>query len=222
MSAAMGVTMREDEQNEVNERRRTGTCEGARVGGRSERVVRDVRRAAAIELARVGYTALRIEDVAAAAGVNKTTIYRRWPTKADLIAEVVRGVHAQIIGNLPDTGTLRGDLLEMLRQFARESETEEGRGVGRMIMAELYHPEVEAIALASRQEFQRPWLAVLERGVARGELPPGTDLVLVHQVLFSPILARRFRLNETLEDRTLQAVVDLVLEGAKNGGAVAK
>ena len=56
---------------------------GARTGGRSERVVRDVLRAAIEELSTNGYSALRVEDVAARAGVNKTTVYRRWPTKAD-------------------------------------------------------------------------------------------------------------------------------------------
>src|SRR4051794_11893312 len=50
---------------------------GARIGGRSERVVRDVLRAAIVTLGRSGYGALRVEDVAESAGVNKTTVYRR-------------------------------------------------------------------------------------------------------------------------------------------------
>ena len=71
-----------DSTNDDTQARKRRTGEHApRVGGRSERVVRDVLDASAKELARVGYAALRMDDVAAAAGVNKTTVYRRWPTK---------------------------------------------------------------------------------------------------------------------------------------------
>src|SRR5512138_898011 len=84
--------------------RRTGV-RAARVGGRSERVVRDVLAAAAAEMARVGYVALRVEDVAARAGVNKTTVYRRWPTKADLVRDVLCGLGGDQ-HEAPDTGSL--------------------------------------------------------------------------------------------------------------------
>ena len=57
----------------------------ARVGGRSARVVSAVLRMTLEVLGQEGYAGLRVEDVAARAGVNKTTIYRRWPTRADLV-----------------------------------------------------------------------------------------------------------------------------------------
>ncbi len=57
----------------------------ARPGGRSARVVRDVLRAAFELFAERGYGGLSIEEVSARAGVNKTTVYRRWPTKIDLL-----------------------------------------------------------------------------------------------------------------------------------------
>ena len=56
-----------------------------RAGGRSARVVSTVLRTTLEVLGEHGYAGLRIEDVAAQAGVNKTTIYRRWPTRADLV-----------------------------------------------------------------------------------------------------------------------------------------
>ena len=65
--------------------RSTRRTEGIRSRGRSARVVQEVLTATAEELGRSGYAALRIEDVAERAGVNKTTIYRRWPTKAALV-----------------------------------------------------------------------------------------------------------------------------------------
>src|ERR1700691_2906043 len=88
-----------------------------RAGGRSARVVSEVLRATAEELARVGYVALRMEDVARAAGVNKTTVYRRWPTKMQLVTERMRR-EGELCGPLPDTGSLREDLCIMLRALA--------------------------------------------------------------------------------------------------------
>src|SRR6516162_5006549 len=85
-----------------------------RLGGRSERVVRDVTRATAAELARVGYAELRVEDVATEAGVNKTTIYRRWPSKIELVAAAIRAIN-EPSGDLPDLGSISLDLLALLR-----------------------------------------------------------------------------------------------------------
>ena len=68
----------------------TRRTEGVRVKGRAARVVSDVLIATAEELTRVGYAAFRVEDVAARSGVNKTTIYRRWPTKPELVTAAVR------------------------------------------------------------------------------------------------------------------------------------
>src|SRR5271154_2611054 len=102
--------------------RRTGQL---RLGGRSERVVRDVTRATAAELARVGYEALRVEDVAAQAGVNKTTVYRRWPNKADLVAAVLRNAKGEP-DELPDLGSVSADLLALLRGSVARASTSEG------------------------------------------------------------------------------------------------
>src|SRR5262245_42346850 len=118
--------------------RRTGQ---QRLGGRSERVVRDVIQATAAELARVGYAALRVEDVAAQAGVNKTTVYRRWPPKADLVGAALRGVRGAP-PEPPDTGSVRADLLLLLREVIAVVSTPEGRSIHRMITVEMDHPEV--------------------------------------------------------------------------------
>ena len=62
-----------------------GLVTGARTGGRSARVVKEVLAAALTTFAEQGYARLSIESVALRAGVNKTTVYRRWPTKAELL-----------------------------------------------------------------------------------------------------------------------------------------
>src|SRR6185295_9319184 len=103
-----------DEETQAR-KRRTGE-HAARVGGRSERVVRDVLDASAKELARVGYAALRMDDVAAAAGVNKTTVYRRWPTKSDLVRATFESLAQGPIAT-PAMGSIREDLQSLLAAF---------------------------------------------------------------------------------------------------------
>lgn len=195
--------------------RRTGQ---SRPGGRSERVVREVLAATATELARAGYAALRIEDVAERAGVNKTTIYRRWPTKAALVAATLRSIN-DADELVPDTGSLRADLLALLRAIVLRAASPERQGITRVIMAELSHPEVEAIARALREERQTQWIDVIARAAKRGELPPRTDHRLMAEVIVGTVHGRLFRLPAPVDEAFLAAVVDLVLAGAKNGGA---
>src|ERR1700761_7966036 len=83
---------------------------------RGEPVVRVILDAALEELARTGYGALRVEDVAARAGVNKTTVYRRWPTKEGLAPPAILSITSDT-GGPPSTGSLRGDLVEIARRF---------------------------------------------------------------------------------------------------------
>src|SRR5262245_40170336 len=89
---------------------------------RGEAVVRGVLTAALEELGQTGYGALRIEDVAARAGVNKTTVYRRWPTKEDLVRAALLAMTVDKFV-VPNTGSLRGDLLEMARRMVAMTQT---------------------------------------------------------------------------------------------------
>ncbi|MFO0669979.1 MAG: helix-turn-helix domain-containing protein [Polyangiaceae bacterium] len=102
------------------------------LGGRSERVVREVMAAAVAELAASGYRAFRMDAVSAAAGVNKTTIYRRWPAKKELVAAVVEWMRRVVHDvPLPDTGSLERDLVEAFRRrisFKIASKARRGRG----------------------------------------------------------------------------------------------
>ncbi|HEY4158264.1 MAG TPA: helix-turn-helix domain-containing protein, partial [Polyangiaceae bacterium] len=104
--------------------RRTGDV---RVQGRAARIVNEVLRTTAEELTRVGYVALRVEDVALRSSVNKTTIYRRWPTKPELVAAALR--FAVRRPEAPDTGSLRGDLLEAIAASVRTATSPIARGL---------------------------------------------------------------------------------------------
>jgi AcrR family transcriptional regulator len=88
-------------------------------GRRGASVVSGVLQATGEELNAVGYAALRVEDVAERAGVNKTSIYRRWPTKDELVIDALRhGYEEQQF--IPDTGDLREDMLQYIRHLINQ------------------------------------------------------------------------------------------------------
>ena len=104
------------------------------LGGRSEQVVRRVLDAAIVELARSGYHGFRVDVVASRAAVNKTTIYRRWPSRAALVTALVDRMRAPLRESpLPDTGRLESDLVEAFaRRFTFGRKTE-GRAWARLL-----------------------------------------------------------------------------------------
>jgi len=190
---------------------------GVRAGGRSARIVAEVLRATADELARVGYAALRMEEVAQVAGVNKTTVYRRWPTKMQLVAEAMRR-ESERRTVAPDTGSLRDDLRIMMRSFAENGRTP----LARAWLSEVSNSEVRAIMHGSRRQFESQWVAVIARGMARGELPAHTSPLFLSEVLVSPVVVRLVSGEELPTDDFCDAVVDLVLAGAAVRARVAR
>lgn len=211
----------ENPSDETPQRKRRTGEHAARVGGRSERVVRDVLQAAAKELARTGYAALRMDDVAAAAGVNKTTVYRRWPTKPELVRATMKFLHDTEI-EVPDLGSIRADLQSMLVAFVTRMEQPEKRGIARMIYLEIEHPEVQELVRSLREERLVPWQTVITRSIARGELPAGTDARLIVDVVLGTVMSGVIRFQAHRDPEHLAPIVDLVVAGARHGGAIRK
>lgn len=199
---------------------RTGSTrrtEGVRTHGRSARVVEDVLRAALEEIGRVGYEALRFEDVATRSGVNKTTIYRRWPTKIELVGAAL-GTLMQP-GEQPDTGSVRLDLLELLRAIVKRAESPLGRGLFKMMQNEATHPDVLRVKRQLHADHVRARGIVVERAIERGELPDDTDADLVVELVFSPVIRRVINGLTPADEEFLEAAIDVVLAGARAGAA---
>jgi AcrR family transcriptional regulator len=165
-------------------------------------------------------SALKVEDVAAKSGVNKTTIYRRWPTKVDLVTAAIRAYSDAPVP--PDTGTLRGDLLVLLRRTASKAGSPLGRGIIRAIQLERSHPEVDLVTQKLAAGHLAVRKAVVERGIARGELPRNIDADLVLELVFAPVIRRVVFQNMRAEDSFLESVLDVVLSGARSGAASRK
>ena len=205
--------------DEAQQRKRRTGEHAARVGGRSERVVRAVLGAAAKELARAGYAALRMDDVAAAAGVNKTTVYRRWPTKPDLVRATMMSL-SEGARVTPDLGSIRADLLQLIGEHLTRMENPEKRCIARMITAEMDQPEVQELVRTLREEHFIPWKTVIARSIERGELPAGTDARLIVDLVLGTVMSSVVRFQEHHEPGYFAAVVELIVAGATHGGAI--
>jgi AcrR family transcriptional regulator len=184
----------------------------ARTRGRAEKVVQRVVSATAEELNRVGYAAMSIEDVAARSGVHKTTIYRRWTTKAELVAATITALMAESAPRgAIDTGTVRGDLRASMVGVLGLKPSQQG--ILRIMQVERGIPEVNALARRFSQALHSMRLAMVQRGISRGELPQGVDATLIVD-LVSALVQRALLFDEKLEARYLDRAVDVVLAGA--------
>ena len=186
-----------------------------RPGGRSARTRADVLAATIEVLGESDYEALRIEDVAARAGVNKTTIYRRWPTRAELVADAVRERSAEAVPQ-PDTGALGSDLRALARSVAANiGSPEGGRLTTTLVAAALTSDEVAVGTTTFWSDRLRLAAAIVERAVDRGELAAGADADLVIETLIGPLYVRRLLTGEPLSRRFADRVAELVTAGAR-------
>jgi AcrR family transcriptional regulator len=178
---------------------------------RGEELVANVMKATLAEVARVGLEHLSIEGVAARANVNKTTIYRRWPTPHAL-ARAALVCAAESSSDPPDTGTLRGDLRAFAREFRRIASMPDMQTIMRMRWAGDAKGPMATLMRGIQEKKHAQWKLMLRRAVDRRELPEGIDLDLVHEIvvgafLFLVLLGPR-RSDATRLDRAIEMILD--------------
>lgn len=202
----------------IRRRAKRPVTRGVRPGGRSARVVDAVLGSALKELARAGYSALSIDAVAKKAGVNKTTVYRRWPTKASLVVAAV--TDALVFEAAPEQASLRDDLLSLTHRLNAWVRTPVGTAIVRTLAVEMHRPEVFAMSRTAKLKVKEQWTAAVQRAVARGEVPTGTDPDLIFELITGAVVDTFVRVTHVVDDRFLDGIVDLVIAGAVHGGAV--
>ena len=192
---------------------KTAGAGGRRTRGPSKRVRAAAIAATLAELADGGYSALSLERVARRAGVNKTTLYRRWGTREELVLEAMlerAGEHISV----PDNGSLREDLLELARTAAANAATPEVAAMARAVAAESPHDsrlaEANGRFWAERLALDR---AIVERAIERGEVRPGLDPSRVIEAVLGPIHLRLLLTGEPVDGGFLEEIVDVVVEG---------
>jgi AcrR family transcriptional regulator len=159
-----------------------------------------------------GYAGLTIEGVAAAAGVSRPTIYRRWPSKPALVVAALVESN-QLALPSPDTGSLRGDLLEVQRRVVALTNAPNARRVTAGLIADLAtDPE---LAEKYVHDYLVPRRAtvwqVLQRAVDRGELDADVDFAFVYDLLVGPIFMRAVVWGQPLPPDAVEKSVDIVL-----------
>ncbi|WP_394826380.1 TetR/AcrR family transcriptional regulator [Pendulispora albinea] len=185
-----------------------------RLQGRSAEIVELVLENTAEEFGRSGYAGLRVDEIAARSGVNKTTIYRRWPTKDDLVLAALHWISPY--KHPPNTGSMREDLLAMLRGMAEAASTPKGLAIYRAIQIERAQPAFEPLLARLKVELLASRQAIFDRAMERGELPSWTDGALVGEVCFAAAFLRIVTVGQKLDESFMQALVDLIIAGAKN------
>jgi AcrR family transcriptional regulator len=170
----------------------------------------EILRAAYDLLGEVGYERLRFDAVAARARASKATLYRHWPGKAQLIAEAVRVCKAST-AEVPDTGSLRGDLVAMLTTMAQSMTGEDGPLLAGLMMAMRSDPE---FAYEMRKTYQSKRIineAIGSRAMARGELRSGCDVNLIEEIAPAQLFMHSFVQGEPLDAVFIDHLVDDIL-----------
>jgi AcrR family transcriptional regulator len=183
-----------------------------KLGGRSARVVRDVLRATIEELGLHGFSALSIETVAQRAQVNKTTIYRRWPTK-DLLVRAAFMASTEEHYALPEDGPVRTLLTYVLNRTVERFSSAEGRSIMRMLSADDMDSELFRIVQGVREEKLVSLKILLDLAVSRGELPRGFDQDLLFSLLIGAVYYRLFVLRKSAGRSFVDSLVELTLLG---------
>lgn len=204
-------------QNELGYKAATDTSllGKKRLGGRSARVRTAVFQATLQLLVEKGFENLSIIAVARSSGVNATSIYRRWGNKVNLAVEAILGSEAGHIP-IPDTGSLRADLVQLLGELRTYHRSPEGRALA-VVNASLAQHECTPELRDGRLKY---WQAmfdrvdeIYQRAIRRGELNEHVDTRFITQVLIAPFFLRLLITGEELDERLPERMVDLVLNG---------
>jgi len=163
------------------------------------------------ELTAVGYAELKMEHVATRARASKGSLYRRWPSRAELVADAV---HYSLPGCVepPDTGSVREDLLGLLRGFANLLNGPSGEAVRGLMAETIRHPDLMEVI---RTRFIDPGigrvLEVLRRGVVRGEVRATALTRRIASV--GPDLVRQYLMvnRPPIPDQVLIEIIDEVV-----------
>ena len=181
---------------------------------RSEKARKAILEAAAELLLRRGLGGVSMDGVAEKAGVSKATIYRWWPSKEMLALDaLVDWASARV--PVRDTGSLRGDLLALVRPWVRAIRRP---AVGRLIAAFVSEAHSDArFAETYRTHFVEPrraaGRAAFERAMARGEVSADLDVEVAMDLIYGPVYHRLLHGHGALTDRFARDVVDLALRG---------
>ncbi|GAB5498801.1 MAG: TetR/AcrR family transcriptional regulator [Pseudohongiellaceae bacterium] len=181
-----------------------------RTGGRSARVREQALEAALAELGEVGYSGFNMARIAARAGVHETTIYRRWPTKEDLVIDACMAFADQQLP-VPDTGDLATDLRIVLDNIVTAMSSPVGHNIVFLGMSARTIPEFAEVGPAFWRSRLEIGQQVFDYAAARGDWPADYDKETIFAELLGPLIATYFLLGKEIDDEYLNARVGQIM-----------
>ncbi|MFF7857820.1 TetR/AcrR family transcriptional regulator C-terminal ligand-binding domain-containing protein [Streptomyces sp. NPDC007904] len=171
-------------------------------------------------LVELGWSKLTLEQVAIRAGVAKTTLYRRWAGKNELVVDAVAELFDEL--RLPDRGSLAADIEDVVLQFAAILDRPEARSGLMAVVAESTRDDAlrERIRASIVERQKRLVLAGRSRAQARGELPPETDpdeaartVDLIFDMVAGAVVHRTLVSSEPADQRWVHGFTRVLLSG---------
>ena len=159
-----------------------------------------------------GIRAFSVDAVTQRSGVAKSTIYRHWPTRSDLLADVVASLHRD--QPVPDEGSLRGDLDVLMHRLASELATEDwAKGLTAIIGEAEHDADLAELHGEMVHHFMTPTHQVLTRARDRGELRGDVDVELATEFIYGALFHRRLVVHGTNTPQEVDQLIDLVCTG---------
>lgn len=189
-----------------------------RPGGRSARVRVAVLGATLEELATVGYADLSFEAIARRAGVHKTTIYRHWRSREELVRDALLA-RSEATVPIPDTGSLRDDLIGFAEAVVANITAPDYEAIVRAVASEARTEG--ALGQAGREFWQERFrLAriIVLRGIERGEIPAGVDPSILLEALVGPLYLRLLITRDPLDDSFIASLVAQLISSHSGSG----
>lgn len=157
-----------------------------------------------------GLAGASVDEIARRSGVAKTTIYRHWPTRADLLRDACASIGTP--QETPDTGSFAADVTALMTSLAHLLRTAKWTAVlPSIIDAAERDPAIADIYSKLQHGYSAPFAAVIRRAVARRELPADTDAALLIAALTGPLFFRRWFSREPLTDAFATQIAQRVL-----------
>jgi AcrR family transcriptional regulator len=183
-----------------------------RTGGRSARVRKAVLKATLQAVVEHGADAVSISEIARQAAVHDTSIYRRWPTKDHLLLDALLDYSESTLP-IPDTGTLRGDLVEFATEVSAYLASPLGRTLTRAMAVAGDADDLDA----ARAQFWKSRLdlasAMIERAKVRREVPTDLDGSTALELVIAPLHFRALLTHQAIDEQAIGQLVDLLLAG---------
>ena len=157
-----------------------------------------------------GFAGASVDEITRRSGVAKTTIYRHWPTRGDLLRDACSSIGTPL--EVPDTGSYEGDVTALVTSLAHLLRSAKWTSVlPSVIDAAERDPDIAAMYSRLQEGYSAPLLFVIQRAMQRGELSKTADAALLVAALTGPLFYRRWFSREPLTSAFAKQIVRLVL-----------